>query len=352
MSKAKRFPGWGSAQVAVLLEFAQSEGLSIAHCLQNSGLNESTLHYTDPTLVQELAVIQQILQTVNGHPFQLGVDVGRTCNAHTFGLMGQALLACRTPKDIGSLVTRYFSKDHHFLKIHQNISGRKIHTTFDIPKDLPTAEAQFILGRDMGAAVAFQKSALAGFKSPVPVIEVGFMGEQLPGMSDIGECYGCEVLYNQPQNYLINEIDIRNMLLPLGNKLLSTVLAKRIQNALQRDTTDAVAHEGMKAKISAQLESTGYIDMSRDEMARQLNVSPRTLSRYLQSEGTSWRRLFAQIRMDKAKVLLTSSSDSIEVTATQLGFASASAFSTAFSRETGVSPWEFRRSQHSVFSEY
>ena len=352
MQQVKRFPGWGSAQVAVLLDFAQKEGLLIQSALFGSDITEQSLKYEDPSLVQELVVINNLISLCDYHPFQMGLKVGRMANAHTFGLMGQALIAAPTIRDITSLVKQHFAGDHHFLKIQPKFKGNKILTTFEVPAHLSKKEAQFILGRDMGAAISFQEGAHSRFMSIVPVVEVGFTSAELPGMDEIADYYSCEMRIQQPSNYLLTRIVVQNIFLPLSNKFLSNMLNEKLQYFLKDDNVRLLAADGMRDRISQLLEDIGYEDMGREQMASCLNISSRTLSRYLKSEGTTWRNLYIQLRMEKARKVLIHSNQSIELVAESVGFSSASAFSNAFSREHGESPWEFRQNNKQECLQY
>ena len=89
--------------MAVLLDFAQREEMRPESCLAGSGITEYSLNYEDPSLEQELTVINNLIAALPYHPFHMGFKVGRMANAHTFGLMGQALIAAPTIKDITSL---------------------------------------------------------------------------------------------------------------------------------------------------------------------------------------------------------------------------------------------------------
>lgn len=76
---------------------------------------------------------------------------------------------------------------------------------------------------------------------------------------------------------------------------------------------------------------------SQKELAAQLNVSTRTLHRYLEREGTSFRALAGRIQHDIACERLDSGMSANEV-AYSLGFADPSNFNRAFRMRAGYSP--------------
>lgn len=334
----RRFPGWGSNQVAILLEYARSKRLSSTLILDGSGVSLEQLSEQDPTLAQELAIIRNLIACTPISPFKLGLEVGLNCKPYTFGLMGETLMSFRNPIAMIRFVSQYFSGDNgefHFLKIRPQIRRDCILTTFEIPTWLSEKEAAFVLGRDMGATVTWQENVLYGLSK---TLEVGFQGPEVTGMSDVGEFYDCPVRYHEPVTYLKTSLNGLESILPLGNQLLEIALPKRLKELLQAPTPEL----SISARVKTFFESEGYKDISKEQLAHSLNMSTRTLSRHLANEGTSWRALSTKLRMDKARNLLRNSDLSIEQIALKVGFASASAFSNAFSRETSKSPLEYR----------
>lgn len=77
-------------------------------------------------------------------------------------------------------------------------------------------------------------------------------------------------------------------------------------------------------------------------IARALGKSERTLQRLLQESGTSFGELVDRARQEQAVARLQAG-DKIEQIARDLGFSSASSFSTFFRRRVGMSPGEYRR---------
>lgn len=82
-----------------------------------------------------------------------------------------------------------------------------------------------------------------------------------------------------------------------------------------------------------------------DTLALQLCMSPRTLYRELNNEGTSLQQLKDQVRRERAEQLLLRSRAPIKVVSRDAGFASEKSFIRAFSRWTGQTPQAWRE-QH------
>jgi AraC-like DNA-binding protein len=81
---------------------------------------------------------------------------------------------------------------------------------------------------------------------------------------------------------------------------------------------------------------------SVEDLARELRISPRTLQRQLQSLGTSHRQLLDEARRALAEELLGRNDLPLSAVASQLGFATPTAFHRAFQRWTGWTPGAYR----------
>lgn len=83
--------------------------------------------------------------------------------------------------------------------------------------------------------------------------------------------------------------------------------------------------------------------VSAENVAAQLHMSRRSLSRRLATEGTSFRDLLETERKRAAKHYLESSNMSATEISNRLGFSQPAAFARAFHRWTGLAPGEYRR---------
>ncbi|MGH8518735.1 MAG: AraC family transcriptional regulator ligand-binding domain-containing protein [Panacagrimonas sp.] len=77
------------------------------------------------------------------------------------------------------------------------------------------------------------------------------------------------------------------------------------------------------------------------ELATMLNISPRTLNRYLEREGTTFRDLSGRIQHELARERLATGSMSITEVAYSLGFNDPANFTRSFRDREGISPREY-----------
>ena len=84
-------------------------------------------------------------------------------------------------------------------------------------------------------------------------------------------------------------------------------------------------------------------ELSLEDLAAQAALSPFYFSRLFKREtGFSPHRYILAARIGNAKFLLQSTGDSVKRICFTVGFTSESSFCTAFKKETGLTPSEYR----------
>lgn len=119
--------------------------------------------------------------------------------------------------------------------------------------------------------------------------------------------------------------------------------ALRLAEQRCNDMTEKTASTGHVASwIRMMLREASGGPPSQLELANILNLSARTLDRYLKKEGVSFRQLNRDARRVRACDLLREGRLSITQIAYELGYTDVSNFARAFRREIGCSPAEWQ----------
>ncbi|WP_051215986.1 AraC family transcriptional regulator [Ferrimonas futtsuensis] len=149
--------------------------------------------------------------------------------------------------------------------------------------------------------------------------------------------FGCEVMFNQPQDTLwIPGAFLRRQLHP-SQPEDSQRLSRQISERLK------VSGQGRVAQVSGLIQQTlGSGQANIDHIARLLGLNRRTLQRQLKTEGVEFRALLSELRMQSACWHLRFSNMEVTLLAEILGYHDLSAFSRAFKRRMGVSPHLWR----------
>jgi YesN/AraC family two-component response regulator len=81
-----------------------------------------------------------------------------------------------------------------------------------------------------------------------------------------------------------------------------------------------------------------------DSIASKIGLSADYLSRiYRQETGTSILERIISVRMDRARAMLSTTSETIQIIASSVGYINLSYFYKLFKKENGVTPAEYRK---------
>lgn len=151
--------------------------------------------------------------------------------------------------------------------------------------------------------------------------------------------FGCPVLYGQPENRFIFDVDWLDRQPDFGNASVYTELKQVCDGLLkQLELGAGVAGAARKLILSSLSRSISF-----EAVAKGLNMSERSLRRRLQEEGTSFRRLTDELRSQVAIKYVRDTDLSVEDIAFALGFGDASSFRQAFRRWTNAAPSDYRK---------
>ncbi|WP_170573650.1 AraC family transcriptional regulator [Ruegeria atlantica] len=171
-------------------------------------------------------------------------------------------------------------------------------------------------------------------------LEVRFKHAVKSSASAMKKAAGCTISYGSEENEIILSLASLDLPIPSYDPALRNHLTDYGNNLLRMRVASS---PGIRSKVEAQIlnELPGRI-LSAQEVASNLGLSTRSLSRRLSEAGLSFRDIVKNIRCDLAKTYLKDGFGIGEV-AFYLGFADQPAFSTAFKRWTDLTPREFQR---------
>lgn len=96
--------------------------------------------------------------------------------------------------------------------------------------------------------------------------------------------------------------------------------------------------------IAMMLRESKCLQLTLEDAARSLNITPRTIHRYLASENLSFRDISQRVRFEHACELLEAGELNVSQIALRLGFTDVASFSRGFRRYKGVSPTDYAAS--------
>ncbi|MFR9750876.1 AraC family transcriptional regulator [Nocardia sp. 004] len=331
----------GVASVALMVGYAVESGVPAARIMHRSGLTEQQLRDPDTQVDAhtELAVIRNMLRELADRP-ALGVEIGRRYRITTFGIFGFACVSSPTLGEAIDFALRYLDLSFAFcLPVVQWRDGEFVAVVYD--DSVPADVRQFLVERDVTAMYQVM-SDLLGSRPPLTRAEFRFPE---PGYADrIAEVTTVPPRFGMPDNLFAFDQVLLEQPLPQANAHTWAMCLAQCRAMVHRRR----ARTGIAAEVRELLlprdGSAGFVaPPGFDSVARDLNMSTRTLRRHLDAAGTSYRALLDEVRHTLAEEMLITTPLSVSDVAIRLGYAEASTFIFAFKRWTGSTPAAYRR---------
>lgn len=341
INNEKRSPGLAREQARLIVACGLRHGLSLNACLENTALSEQNYYqFKDPVSVAtELQLIKNIVSSIDQDAFSLGFEIGLECGLHSLGAIGHALLASENILEAVNTAQRYFTVAYHFINFRLTSSKDTFKFCLDINGNFGDSVNSFLVARDIGIIANIHEMAFGD--GPKNIKEFSFKGSYLAGMSKVADFFNCPVFANQSENSYISLIGNLYVPMPHSNAVTADLLERSCYQHLNKSPFVPITPL-YRDKVWLVLNDSPNPDITLNEVARQLELSERTLGRYLKHENVSWNTLKNEFKAYKARTLLAESNHSVRDIAHYLGFAKEASFAKAFQTASGVDPLEYR----------
>lgn len=326
-----------SASVALLARYADERGVSRDAVLRGSGVTVADLD--DPELQidarAELAVIRNLVAALGARE-GLGLDVGRRYRITTFGIFGFAMVSSPTLGEAIALALRYLELSFTFcIPVVELGDGEVIGRLHE--ERVPDDVRRFLVERDVAAMYTVLGDLLGGER--LPLQRIGFRFAEPSGLDEYRDLYGITPVFGTTEAFFTFAPAQLNRSLPQANSNTWAMCQAQCRDLVaRRRLRTGIAHD-----VRDKLIRLGGAPAGIDEVARELNMSTRTLRRRLTDGGTSYRALLDEVREALAEEMLVTTPMSVSDIAISLGYAEASTFIYAFKRWTGTTPAAYQR---------
>ena len=319
----------------LLARFGGDRGVPLSTCLKDTGLSAEALALpqTEATAAQELQLVRNLLGALGPIP-GLGLDAGLRYRLSAYGIWGFALLSSPVLRDAVQVAERYLDLSFAFVRFRTHFGPEVARTVLD-DRDIPEDVRQFLLERDFAAwANASRELQLSG----PPVRRVCFRFARPAYAERFATLSGCEPEYGAAENLIEIDAAMMDAPLPQGNAEMARLSLEQCRQVLARRQV----RTGFAGQVRDCLFQRAGRMPALESVAEELRLSPRSLRRHLEAEGTSFRALADEVLETLAEELLTVANMKLEEVAMRLGYAEPASFIHAFKRWKGVSPNSFR----------
>lgn len=169
--------------------------------------------------------------------------------------------------------------------------------------------------------------------------EVRFAHPAPPDLTPYREFFGSGLCFDQPDYALVFPAEGLTLPIRAQASTLGAALARHATELLDALPSSSVLAEQVRRVLARELQGGNPII---DNVANQLGLHTKTLTRRLRDEGTSHSELLEQLRREFAQRYLAVPDLNVAEVAFLLGYSDASAFHKAFRRWFGVAPLAFR----------
>lgn len=323
---------------AIVDELGRTSRGDAARALAGTGLSISQLadHSLRISYRQLDAVIQNTLQVTSDETIAL--KAGSSLCVSSYGMYGFAMLSSRNLSEVLELTNRY-------IQTGSPCCAARLQTTGSIVSCALEPLYWFnVSSRAYRFAVEF--ALAAHFKVIQNLLDDAFRFSRISlkftlprPRPDYRAYFSCPIEFNQAEN--LYEFDARFLDQPmrLPDDRSNAMLRALCQEELTIIESFKRMSGAARTLIRVNLERTPKLP----DLANELGVHPRTLRRQLANEGTTFRDLCAEVRIEEAKRYLQTSLMTNDEIASKLGFSDTANFRNRFRRLTGVTPSAFRK---------
>ena len=170
--------------------------------------------------------------------------------------------------------------------------------------------------------------------------EVHFEHAPVCEMSDYARILSVRPSFDRGMNRIYYPLDLLDQTIPDANPNLYIVLRRHMEDLAASIPGESALEDVIRNNIRRGLGSNA---VSLEHIASELGIEPRTLQRKLVKSGTSFQKIFDQVRLELALYYLQRTTMDVTQIALELGYAESSVFSRAFKRWTGKAPGYYRK---------
>jgi len=318
----------------MLWRYLEARGVDADALFKRNGLDPSLIHESYTRYPHRLlckAVVDASVITRNEN---IGFDLARHYNLLDLNALGVAFLSSGSLIEALRRLQRYEAAVSSHLKFSITESKGLIHLSSEV-SDMP-GDAAYLM-EDVRMSVLVDLCCL-GLERSLDPMEIAFT---YPKRKTTGDHYGvfrCPLKFSQPLSKISFNIADARCPFTAVNRALA-ISGDKILEGMINDLKGSDIISQVKLSITDNLPSG---TPSKNEIAKQVFLSVRTLHRRLADEGTNFRKLVLEVRKELAEKYVADKDMSLAEISYMLGFTDISSFYRSFKQWTGVSPASFR----------
>jgi len=334
---------------SILCDFLDSINVCGSAVFREAGLDREKLNHANHTITpHQLELLLATTQRASGRS-DIAFELGRRITLNTHDILSGALISCATPGHLMQLLARYYMLINPMLTMSYQRNGDNAELILRPALPMTSTVLQFWLEASAISIYLQIRDAISRATGALDIYVSMEVPPHFARYSELGE-FAEDRFHFAPSPF--PEIGIQLVAaqldspLPMANAHAVSLAEDRCKNLLRQVSLRKSSSEW----VSMMLQHAVDYQPRLVDLAELLSVSPRTLDRRLNGEGTNFRALSVQIRNQRAHKLISDSKMTISQIAYTLGYTDLANFSRSFKKAFGVSPNTYR-DQANVFAE-
>lgn len=326
-------PSVSASLTQAVLHAAVALGLSRAELLSACGLTAS--HLDDPDARVPLHSQQRLWSLIAEQlsEQEVGLAIGQALAPGQFSVLGYLLQSSLTLSDAVQAVQRFQRLAGEGGEITLRSEGECLWLIYHAVKpELPATRVRVL------ALMAFWQRLMTPLLADFHLLGARFMHAEPEDVQVYQQLFACPLQFAASDYALALPCALLDAPLAQANVPLQKLLREHAESLLARLPSASLSAQ-VVSLLSSQL-SQGEPD--RNQLARALNLSERTLQRRLADEGSSYQQLLNDTRRQLAERHLRDGQLAATEIALLLGYSEPSVFFRAFRQWTGLTPGEYR----------
>jgi AraC-like DNA-binding protein len=331
MSKRTTSAVW----VRGVAEMLAAEGLDAGALLIAAGIDPAALNAPGARLATEkISRLWEIAAERSGNP-AIGLAQNRVVRPASFDVVGYTMMSCANLLGAFERLVRYLRILSDSLTIDQSQQRGGYRVSFELDggdRPVPRQRIEYILA----TLITFCRWVAGRQVDPLGVaISYPAPRDRAP----YRDAFGCPVSFDAPVSSLLFALDDLSKPLSTSNPSLAELHERYAGEYLEQFDHGQTSHRVREVIIRRLPDG----EPRRDQVAKALCMSERTLQRRLEEEASSFLGLLNDTRRELAEQYLGRLQLSLAQAAYLLGFSDQSSFFRACKRWFGLPPGQYRR---------
>jgi AraC-like DNA-binding protein len=321
--------------MAQLVDYLESAGIDRVAVLRAAGVRS----IEGPNARLSLQQVESLLRAAEqaSGRLDLGFELGRRLNPTSHDILGFALLTSPTFGHLLRLAVTYQRLIQPLFNLSLQRSAGRVDLVYLPAVALPQRTMRVL---EEAIVVTNHGAFESTLRDGLPPYDVWLSIERPPHVGRYRELSPARVHFGDhvPGVRISLDAALLDTPLPMANPRAMQAAEERCKAMLRQTQARRRWTEWCRMMLRESEDSRPTLE----QLAGFVNITPRTLARYLAVENASFRDLSLQVRTERARQLLADGTMSVTQIAYRLGYADVASFVRSFRKQTGRTPGSLR----------